>query len=414
MDERTKFRNEIRDALAHLYDTAHLECHLLVPQLLKPNVSSRLTRAQMLRSLLKETIEALRPPQGDPCSAPQWRNYLALYHRYVKGMSFLEVQDELGISRRQLQREERKGIDAMTTMLWERRVVDAEPPVLSPTEEAGEVQLLRQELGRWEINRQVCALHTLLDDTLWMLRPILERLKVNLHVALPTSLDPVFVDPTLTRQALFKVLRMLAQASGEGHVWLRATPHPQTLDIILQGEQMSISQVEEDWEIARLLVSHQGGNLRQETVPGTAPSVVMSLPLASRARVLVVDDAKAALRLFERYLTPHNYEVIGTSNGTEALRLAAELPPDLIVLDVMMPKVDGWQVLRDLQSNSATAEIPVVVCSVLDEPELALSLGARAFVKKPVNRLDLLNTLERIRGEAAPEEAARRGATASS
>jgi CheY-like chemotaxis protein len=414
MNDRAKFRNEIRDALAHLYDTAYLECHPLVPQLLELSTASRLTRAQMLRSLLKEAIEALRPRQGNPSRTPEWRSYLALHHRYVQEMSPLKVQDELGISRRQLQREERKGIDALVAILWERRLVDAGPPILLPLDEAGEVQLLRRELERWQVNRQVCAVRTLVDDTCWMLRPILERLNVTLHVALFPSPAPVFVDPTLTRQALLRVLRLAAQATGAGQVSLHAIPHAQTLDIVLQSEGMSISQAEEDWGIACLLVSHQGGSLRQESAADATPRVVMSLPLASQARVLVVDDVQAVHRLFERYLTPHNYEVIGAGNGPEALRLAAELHPDLIILDVMMPTVDGWQVLRDLQSDPTTAEIPVVVCSVLDEPEVALSLGACAFVKKPVNRLELLNTLERVRGATVPEEVVRRGATAGS
>ncbi len=76
--------------------------------------------------------------------------------------------------------------------------------------------------------------------------------------------------------------------------------------------------------------------------------------------------------------------------------MVAENPPDLIILDVMMPTMDGWQVLRSLKQNPGTEKIPIIVCSVLKEPELAISLGARAYLKKPVDRLELLATLERI------------------
>lgn len=411
MDDRDEFRSQVRDALAHLYDTAHLECHPLVPHLVRTDASSRLTRAQMLRSLLKETVEALRPQPDIPSHMPEWRSYLALHYRYIKEMSLLEVEQELDLSRRQLQRELQKGLDALSAMLWERRVSDVESFPL-PLEESGEAQLLRQELDHWEMNRQVCAVAALVDDTRWMLCPTLERLNVTLRIDLPPSLASVLVDPTLTRQSLSKVLRLLAHSTTPGtQIVLTAAPHEQMLDVVLQSEGTRIDETEQDWKSACLLINHQGGNLWQDSALHNAP-IVLSLPLASQARILVVDDVEAAHRLFERYLTPHNYQVIGASNGLEALRLAAELHPDLIILDVMMPTVDGWQVLRELRGSQATADIPVVVCSVLDEPELALSLGARAFVKKPVNRLELLSKLELIRGTQTPAEAARPGATA--
>ena len=245
-------------------------------------------------------------------------------------------------------------------------------------------------------------MQAVVDDICWMLRPLMEQSKVSLYVPSLASIPPVFVDATLTRQALFRVSRLLMRPAGEGSLSLTAIPHAETVDIVVQREGVCIDQGEEDWEVACLLMSCQGGRLEQEAVQGPICRVVISLPIASRARVLVVDDIGAVHRLFERYLAPHNYEVIGVHNGAEALRLASARRPDLIILDVMMPAMDGWQVLRDLQSNPATASIPVVVCSVLNEPELALSLGARAFISKPVDRLVLLNTLDRVRAATAP------------
>jgi CheY-like chemotaxis protein len=123
--------------------------------------------------------------------------------------------------------------------------------------------------------------------------------------------------------------------------------------------------------------------------------------------VLVIDDNQATHELFERYLVPHFYEVLHAHTGPEALRLAAQARPDIVILDVMMPSMDGWQVLRELAENPATATIPVVVCSVLNEPELASSLGACGYIKKPVDRLELLATLARLQNPTAPAGAAR-------
>ena len=72
-----------------------------------------MTRAQRLRGLLNEAIESLRPQQGSPSDAPEWRSYLALRYRYVQGMSMAETENKLGISLRQLHRELHKGLDAL-------------------------------------------------------------------------------------------------------------------------------------------------------------------------------------------------------------------------------------------------------------------------------------------------------------
>ena len=113
------FRKQVKDALEHLYDTAHLETHPLLIHVAETIAATRTTRAQKLRALLKDAIEQLRPQDSLPSGAPEWRSYLALRYRYVQGMSPGEIESELGISLRQLQRELHKGLDALATLLWE-------------------------------------------------------------------------------------------------------------------------------------------------------------------------------------------------------------------------------------------------------------------------------------------------------
>jgi CheY-like chemotaxis protein len=153
---------------------------------------------------------------------------------------------------------------------------------------------------------------------------------------------------------------------------------------------------ESDWQAAQRIIGDQGGTLDLENNPSLGFQISIRLPLAGQTRVLIVDDNQATLQLFERYLAPHHYEVKKALGGQEALSMATEDPPDLIILDVMMPTMDGWQVLRSLKQNPITEHTPIIVCSVLKEPELATSLGARAYLKKPVDRLELLATLERV------------------
>lgn len=143
MEPDPEFRKQVKEALDNLYNTAYLETHPLLSRFSTREADSRLTRAQRLRGLLKETIEALRPQEGSPTTSPEWRSYLALRYRYVQGMSPGEIELELGISLRQLQRELHQGLDAVAALLWEKQT---QPPA-APTA----AQELQSELDQWEI-----------------------------------------------------------------------------------------------------------------------------------------------------------------------------------------------------------------------------------------------------------------------
>ena len=112
--------------------------------------------------------------------------------------------------------------------------------------------------------------------------------------------------------------------------------------------------------------------------------------------ILVVDDQEPALKMYERYLSRTNYKVYGLSKATKVLYKAIELNPALILLDIMMPKLDGWEVLQSLRLNEKTKHIPIIVCSAWGEPELAKSLGANYFLRKPIVQKELLNILESL------------------
>jgi len=387
-----EFARQVRDALEHLYDPAHLEVHPLLAEVAPDGMPDGISRAQKLRRVLKDAIEALRPPAGAPGSSPAWRSYLALRHRYVQSMSMGEAAHDLGLSLRQLQRELRKGLDTLVTLLWQQRVPRGDRPP-----EPSQATDLRQELGRWKLSRQPWEVQALIDEALWMLRPLLAQGRATVQVDIPEPLPPVLTDSTLTQQALFQVLRLLALSAPGAAVTVRAKAVAGGADLFLESFCGSLDATDEGWQTARLLMGQQGGVLVAETMPAGGVRAVFRLPKVSQACVLVIDDNPAIHQLFERYLAPHRYEVLHAEDGDTALRLAAEAQPDVITLDVMMPNVDGWRVLRELARQPATAHIPLIVCSVLREPELALALGASAYLKKPVDRLQLLKALARFR-----------------
>lgn len=404
LEAEAEFRKQVRDALEHLYDTAHLETHPLLSQLPLQAHDNRVTRAQRLRGVLKETIEALRPQEGVPPGLPEWRSYRSLRDRYVKGMSLGEVEIELGVSLRQLQRELHKGLDAVASLLWEKRAEAA----FSPAQEAP--RGLEEELNQWEVSRQKCEVRALMDDTLWVLGPLLDERGVVLEVDVPNGLAPVFIDATLTRQALFKAVRALVRHGKAGAVSLHAREGQVQTHVVLQASVGAAFEGEGDWEAVQLICRQQGLGLTVRRLSLGEVEIALALSRASQPRVLVIDDNAAIHQLFERYLAPNHYEILHGRSGEEALRLAAGEHPDAIILDVMMPKVDGWQVLRGLSEDPATARIPIIICSVLDEPELAFSLGARAYLKKPVDRLELVSALAQLLSPANPAMAAPRRA----
>jgi len=100
--------------------------------------------------------------------------------------------------------------------------------------------------------------------------------------------------------------------------------------------------------------------------------------------VLIVEDDLDSIYLLQRYLSSTGCRVVSTSLGEEAVALAQQEKPTAIVLDIALPGMDGWEVLRALRSNVSTSDIPVVMCSGLEEEEIGREAGADGYLQKPV------------------------------
>jgi CheY-like chemotaxis protein len=102
------------------------------------------------------------------------------------------------------------------------------------------------------------------------------------------------------------------------------------------------------------------------------------------------------LSLFKRYLSQTNIIPVGVEQPSQALALAHHLQPALITLDVMMPQMDGWELLQSLKLDSQVRNIPIIVCSAWDDPDLSRTLGAAAFLKKPITQKMLLDAITQL------------------
>lgn len=116
----------------------------------------------------------------------------------------------------------------------------------------------------------------------------------------------------------------------------------------------------------------------------------------SRPLVLVVDGNPQAAEILERHLDVGGFRVELARTGPEALRMARDLKPVAITLDILLPEVDGWEVLNRLKADEATQNIPVVVVSVVDNPALGRALGAYDYFVKPVGGKALAVTIGRV------------------
>jgi len=112
---------------------------------------------------------------------------------------------------------------------------------------------------------------------------------------------------------------------------------------------------------------------------------------------LVSDDHSEFVELLERYVGDPAIHFTSADDGRKGIEIARQLQPDIIILDVMIPEMDGWQVLQHLHSAPTTKTIPIIVCSVFYDPDLALTLGAADVLKKPVRKEELGAALRNLK-----------------
>ena len=124
-------------------------------------------------------------------------------------------------------------------------------------------------------------------------------------------------------------------------------------------------------------------------------------------RILVVDDDPTSLKLLDLILSKEGYQVMTASNGLEALRKARLESPDLLILDVMLPGFDGFEICHRLRTEPATATMPIMMLSSKQQKsdqDAASKVGANAFLAKPVDRTALLTKVTELLGDQKPPE----------
>ncbi len=120
-------------------------------------------------------------------------------------------------------------------------------------------------------------------------------------------------------------------------------------------------------------------------------------------KILVVEDSPSELELMSYYLTDSGYQIIKASDAKKALEIAIVEKPDVIITDIVMPEMSGFELCRHLKRNLATATVPIIVCSSKNQPIdrlWAIKQGADVYIIKPYTREQLLNAVESVTAES--------------
>jgi CheY-like chemotaxis protein len=403
--DQVEFSHAVKDALNHYHDPAYLENHALIQCLLSESELKQVNRVQLLRAKIKDSIGILHNRQSSlPDEEPdpkdiQERSYLTLTYRYLRKMDMHRIEDSLGLSNRQVQRELKKGLDAVVSLLWNQQVPRTVPErqVELPAElvQSSELDLIKEELKAWQIHHDPVSLAALVQEALQLRRPTGALSLLDAGDLAQKGQVNVYVDYVLTKQGLYKLFDLLQSA---------AEPLPFTIHIrklnerfvelaILCASDFAIEKAA--WETAGYFFTLQGLKV-EESRQDNRLTIRLVLPLMQQNNCIVIDDVVSVHRLIERMLGPYGIQVFGASTYKEALELAQIIKPDFMLLDILMPEMDGWQMLKAFKDDPTTRAIPVIISSVMFEPELAEAVGAAAYIRKPINRLELLKTLKSV------------------
>lgn len=396
----------VQGALRQLYDSQALRSNPLVAAL---GLADSQIAASELRQVITEAIHALRPDAAVPPEAGAWRIYEILEYRFLQQMGQIELARQLGLSVRHLRREEHRAIEvlaqALRPLLLSRgaeRNANAEELVSAGTDLAW--------IGEHGLASQV-DIAAAVSEAVGLAHPLAVARRIVVEVDVPPAPVVVSMQPVALREMILQLLTAVICHTTDSSMRVQVRPSAQAVEIEIEAAWQGLrpearAECQYALQMARQ-IARRCGVAVEASLESDCFTATLTLPQTPGVPVLVIDDNEDALRLLRRYAVGTPFHILSASTLTQGLALAAQTRPQIIVLDVLMPNVDGWQVLAQLLHHPLTMQAPILVCSILTQEELALSLGASAYLRKPVTRQAFLQALERHlrRAEPAPKTA---------
>ena len=308
----------------------------------------------------------------------------------------------------------------------------------------GVLDLSKIEAGKMELYIEAFDIAEMVNDVAATVQPLVEKKANKLEVHCAKTTGTMQGDLTKVRQILFNLLSNASKFTEKGLVTVDVT---RDQDMVLfrvtdNGIGMSDEQLAKLFQpftqadasttrkfggtglglaISRRFVEMMGGKIDVTSETGKGSTFTVSLPLViakqptpdsperpktadalspSASTVLVIDDDPAVRDFMSRSLVSEGIRTLLAADGEEGLRLAREGHPDLIFLDVLMPKLDGWGVLSALKADDVLSNIPVVMLTMMNNPEMGYLLGAAEYLSKPIDRQRLVETIRRYRSSS--------------
>jgi CheY-like chemotaxis protein/anti-sigma regulatory factor (Ser/Thr protein kinase) len=301
------------------------------------------------------------------------------------------------------------------------------------------LDLSKVEAGRLDLRREVVELAPAINELLESIRPLADRKRLQLIAEVPAI--SIAVDRGRFRQILYNLLsNAIKFTPTDGIVRVEVVDGADEVRIAVidtgvgiapqdqarvfdEFRQVGVTSAREGGTglglaLSRRLVEAHGGRIELESVVGEGSRFTVIMPTEAIAGglpadpvvetpttptpsiensdVLVIEDDPSALRLLREYLEPIGYRLRAASDGEQGLALALQHHPAAIILDVLLPTIDGWEVLRRLKDEPSLRDIPVIFVTVVDEREVGLALGAIDYLVKPIQRAALVGSLARI------------------
>jgi CheY-like chemotaxis protein len=393
-------RKLIRKALNHLYNPDYLRRSPLI-QLV--GIAGRFDAPKVLQRILIQAIDTVQYRPAGSRDERRMYYYNLLHDRYVKKLGQEEVAVRLGVSLRQLAREQDHAVDILATVLAEKYPALASTlsrqPLAISVQPPGAVSA---DLSRFAAEtpdlplRLSCELENITN----MIEPLLSQKQISVETRLPPYTAGVMAHPVALRQALLVSIYAVLRGAGTKKILIEAQNNGEQVQITIRAEgttNVGNLPAQADVEIVSRLVEMNGGWMDFiDTNDGS--SAILSLPAFQHSLLLVIDDDPNFLRFVEQSGQGSCYRIVSTPEPALAREWAIRYEIDFIMLDVMIARFDGWQLLKVLHEHPHAGKIPVVVCSTIDLEEVAYSLGASAFLRKPITREVLFATLDRLAG----------------
>ena len=301
------------------------------------------------------------------------------------------------------------------------------------------LDLSKVEAGRMELEVGALSLPDLLEHGLAMVRERAARHRIAIALEVAPEVGVVWADELKLKQVVLNLLTNAVKFTPDGgSVDVTAALAGDEVQVTVRDTGVGIAEAEQErifeafqrggrearaegtglgLTLSRRIVELHGGRIWLESAAGAGSTFGFAIPVrppeaatgdeqpevAAAERdlqtVLVVEDDPHSAELLSVYLEGAGYRTVVARDGAEGLDAARRLRPRAVVLDILLPRVDGWDLLARLKADPATADSPVVVVSMLDERSKGLALGAVEYLVKPVGREELLEALERCAEE---------------